>query len=62
MGTKMNEKLDKLEGLTIGLIICIMIGLFCWCYFKSPPQPPRIRQQDAFRQINEIHEYLGLGD
>ena len=61
MGIRMKEKLEKLEGLTIGLIICIVIGLFCWCYFKFPPQP-RIRQQDAFKQINEIHEYLGLGN
>jgi hypothetical protein len=52
---------DRFKGLGFFLMLSIWI-IFCyWCSIKFP-STPRIRHQDAFRMIQEIHEHLEIGD
>ena len=49
------------------ITIFIISGLLAWAFWSDsncPPEKyvPRIRQQQAFKMVKEIHEHLGLGE
>lgn len=55
-------KIEIIKWIIIAAII-IFLGLAFWGDYNRPPKKyePRIRQQQAFKMIKEIHEHL-LGE
>lgn len=49
---------------TIIFLILALLAIAFWVDYNCPPEKyePRIRQQQAYKMIKEIHEHLGLGD
>lgn len=47
--------------------VFIIVALLGWAFYSERNSPsrkykPRIRQQQAYKMIKEIHEHLGLGE
>jgi len=46
------------KGLGFFLMLAVWIVFCYWCSIKFPPSTPRIRHQDAFEMIQEIHNKI----